>query len=479
MNVPYALTYGKKLDMETFYTKFPDRWDPVGSTSVRNVRSNYVQVEKRGSKTPFSLQRPPTSYSSTIATEGLFAGGVKVEARDLYATLKPKLVPSIWYSDKKGNVRLHYKYVGMHYPPVVTTAPIPVPPKLVKINRLSGGKVVGSGMGLHVPNLAMSLRDLSTPADLAEVRYYATMNMMRAIGHKKASFGITLAESHKTFTMIGDKIRSLLRAYRLVRRGKVRSAAEVILLSLSPSEQRKFRSSSGFRKSKNYASAVADETFSSWLSVQFGWMQLLSDIRDLNNVFKNIQELSDLPRVSGFGFSKFEKTTTDSFTDVFSLGRVSTGYFRGGTRTNYHSIKGYAKADYAIGDLDWFLLNAFGLANPAEIAWDLMPYSFVLDWFVPISNSLSALSASTGLTLLGNSISIRDEQVARIDFPAGDKSSFGGYVLQEPSSTFTRRLKLNRQAGFPAKPILLAPPIRYPKSLWHAMTAAALVSQRF
>jgi hypothetical protein len=36
------------------------------------------------------------------------------------------------------------------------------------------------------------------------------------------------------------------------------------------------------------------------------------------------------------------------------------------------------------------LQRSLGLVNPAEIAWEVVPYSFVVDWFLPIGSYISA-----------------------------------------------------------------------------------------
>lgn len=43
------------------------------------------------------------------------------------------------------------------------------------------------------------------------------------------------------------------------------------------------------------------------------------------------------------------------------------------------------------------LLNKLGLLNPASIAWELVPYSFVLDWFANINTVLSQFTDFAGL----------------------------------------------------------------------------------
>lgn len=36
------------------------------------------------------------------------------------------------------------------------------------------------------------------------------------------------------------------------------------------------------------------------------------------------------------------------------------------------------------------LARSLGLANPAAVAWEVVPYSFVVDWFLPVGSYLSA-----------------------------------------------------------------------------------------
>lgn len=52
-------------------------------------------------------------------------------------------------------------------------------------------------------------------------------------------------------------------------------------------------------------------------------------------------------------------------------------------------------------------LDQLGLANPFSLAWDLVPFSFVVDWFVPVGPVLQAMSAPMGLRFMDGTISTR------------------------------------------------------------------------
>jgi hypothetical protein len=52
-------------------------------------------------------------------------------------------------------------------------------------------------------------------------------------------------------------------------------------------------------------------------------------------------------------------------------------------------------------------LNQLGLLNPLSLAWELTPWSFVVDWLLPIGPVLRALSAPAGLTFVDGSLSYK------------------------------------------------------------------------
>jgi hypothetical protein len=57
-------------------------------------------------------------------------------------------------------------------------------------------------------------------------------------------------------------------------------------------------------------------------------------------------------------------------------------------------------------------LASLGLTNLASVGWEVMPYSFVIDWAVPVGNWLNLQDADTGLEYVQGCVSstIRQEQ---------------------------------------------------------------------
>jgi len=53
--------------------------------------------------------------------------------------------------------------------------------------------------------------------------------------------------------------------------------------------------------------------------------------------------------------------------------------------------------EYEVDDTRLANLDDWGITNPALLAWELVPYSFVVDWFYPVGDWLSQVGYSLGL----------------------------------------------------------------------------------
>lgn len=61
-------------------------------------------------------------------------------------------------------------------------------------------------------------------------------------------------------------------------------------------------------------------------------------------------------------------------------------------------------------------LNQLGLLNPVALAWELVPWSFVVDWVLPIGAVLNAMSAPAGLTFVDGWVSCKNTEKHRIKY---------------------------------------------------------------
>lgn len=111
-----------------------------------------------------------------------------------------------------------------------------------------------------------------------------------------------------------------------------------------------------------------------------------------------------------------------------------------------------------------------GLLNPAGIIWESIPYSFLVDWVVPVGNVLDAMTATCGLDFVGGYRS-RYAEGTRNEVFARTRYSWDHWHVQGT-------LKVNRK-GFIRDPYLDFPkPMLYVKSPFsdaHSLNAVALI----
>nr|APG77226.1 hypothetical protein [Hubei levi-like virus 2] len=62
------------------------------------------------------------------------------------------------------------------------------------------------------------------------------------------------------------------------------------------------------------------------------------------------------------------------------------------------------KATVSVSNPNLLLANRLGLINPAVIIWDKIPWSFVIDWWLPVGSFFSNFTAMAGLNLTGASV---------------------------------------------------------------------------
>jgi hypothetical protein len=123
-----------------------------------------------------------------------------------------------------------------------------------------------------------------------------------------------------------------------------------------------------------------------------------------------------------------------------------------------------------------------GFTNPINLAWEVLPYSFVVDWFLPIGPYLETLSAFDGLAFLDGYVTNATVQytLASHDFygrfPANETPI---YTMWDKRARYWRQyIQINRQriTSFPGA---VMPSFKNPLSITHAMNGLSLLRAAF
>lgn len=204
---------------------------------------------------------------------------------------------------------------------------------------------------------------------------------------QKLDLGETLVDLDRTVMMVGRRAGQVISAYRHARAGRLHEAARVLGLGKKQITNRGV---------KGNLKAIAE----GWLELQYGWKPLLNDIHDgikfANEGFSKKPEIATVTRRLSDRLPFIERDAYDLTWAKEKLTPNVTAYIE----TKYR---------FKLADANLAYLTGIGLDNPAYIAWVALPMSFVVDWFVPVSDWLSALSAPLGLTFVSGYSTFKSE----------------------------------------------------------------------
>lgn len=136
-----------------------------------------------------------------------------------------------------------------------------------------------------------------------------------------------------------------------------------------------------------------------WLEYQYGWKPLVNDIFDASSeilkAFSQKAPSTDFYTVSRSGSAGL------LLPGLPTASNVEVAY----QNAALASVK--AKLRFTINDELVAYMSSIRIADPGYIAWTALPYSFVVDWILPVGDMLSALHAGSGLKFRGGCVSTR------------------------------------------------------------------------
>lgn len=116
---------------------------------------------------------------------------------------------------------------------------------------------------------------------------------------------------------------------------------------------------------------------------------------------------------------------------------------------------------------------SLGFTNPLSLAWELLPFSFVVDWAYPLGDYFSQFDALAGWEVKGfsqSNLTKISSEVTGLNFTKTD-----GYPTTQKWVGKWRKVQLNRSAGT-SVPFATLPSVKNPISTTHLMNALALLT---
>lgn len=200
--------------------------------------------------------------------------------------------------------------------------------------------------------------------------------------------------------------------------------------------------------------ALADH----WLNYSYGWRPLARNIYDTAHTFYEMAH-NAAKLIEGNGNCRV--SGSPSYTSPYSLA------YQIQWLQNVHCV-----LRAVVENPNLHRLNQLGLTNPVSIAWELVPFSFVIDWFIPVSNVLSAMSAGFGLSWRGGQINVNTYEQINIHREPGYITPWTDCV---GSGSYTEKTKTMQRVALTGFPYPRFYADLTPYSTTRALNAAALV----
>lgn len=200
---------------------------------------------------------------------------------------------------------------------------------------------------------------------------------------QRVGLGEVCAELPKTVEMFATTASRIVSAYRDVRKGRFAKAARQLGCAV-PS----FR---GWKKADLKRSADV------WLEYRYGWTPLYSDLFGSLTLAYDMIRRRPNPVHHVYGQESSRNRFVRSGIAMPDADPARVPYY---TDSIEQELRVRYDAWFTLENKTVALAANLGVANPLLLAWELLPLSFVVDWFTNVGDCLNALSAFSGKSVL-------------------------------------------------------------------------------
>lgn len=238
----------------------------------------------------------------------------------------------------------------------------------------------------------------------------AASTAYRKLGEGRFNAALNLAEFGQTASMVAKRARQLAEAAACMARGDASGLHRALgLPAPSRSERADLNRSSPDRLADN------------WLEYNYGWKPLVQDVYNaVESYQKGITGKGSRIRVAQHYGAPPPPRRPPGY-DPYSYKDPTVGRHVGRSSAQFSGTVTNSRAR---------TLQELGFLNPALLAWEKLPYSFVVDWFLPIGDLLAGLTAGAGLSAVSGSITY-DETITSY-YGDNHTHSVDRYVVRKP-----------------------------------------------
>lgn len=203
---------------------------------------------------------------------------------------------------------------------------------------------------------------LSSFRDLIYKKAYS--RLMEAVSGVQSQIGADFAERKQAINAITSHASRLLKAARYLRKGYVLDFFKTLGI-----KKRTWRTTSS-------------DMGGVWLEYSYGWKPLVEDIHAATNVLQK-PFIDAVVRGKAQGKLHAFQTNQTPYEHTYTV--------------HDWTLRLLLQMKVSVSNWVAWRANDLGLTNPAAIAWEVVPFSFVVDWFLPVGQYLQSLTDFVGL----------------------------------------------------------------------------------
>jgi hypothetical protein len=266
------------------------------------------------------------------------------------------------------------------------------------------------------------------------------------------NMGTFLGEGHETLRMIGDSALTIASSLRSLRKGDIYTATRTLLKNGKPLYGRTLNRVAIRR-------GAVDQASNAWLALQWGWMPLLQDMRSGAEL---------LAHKLNVPFSRRVRVASSKRAPHANIYAAMAGGWSA------------RKQIIAILSEPESIPKMTGLLDPEVVAWELTPFSMLVDYVVPIGSWLEARAFASSLTGKFVITTMKECVVKNISF-GKSYERVPGYVSHYEGDTggaYRRSIDLVRSVSTSLEvPKPVVKPLDKIFSFKHCVNALALLAQ--
>jgi len=306
--------------------------------------------------------------------------------------------------------------------------------------------------------------NLDTELEIVQSRLMG--KLIDDIQSRRVNLGEIYHTRAQAASMVASTANRLAGSFLALRRGNFAGAARY-LTGADPRTRLRIRTSGS-----GHATSGAGGIPEQWLALQYGWKPALQD------VYNSLETVRRANNDNGDLFSA--KATASASADDLKLTRSRAAPHGPDMSVDVteRQVRGNASVTYGIDSSFMSNLSQLGIINPASLAWELLPYSFVVDWFIPIGSFLERLDYTNGLVFRSGWWSYHAKQKVRQRVKTSQVTSGNITASWSGGSGQGEAFVMARSAisDFPSVP---TPRFKDPFSLTHVANALSLLATAF